>query len=511
MFLGLKVLLIIEVLQLGAAVLFLSTLKPSTRKLITPVDIAILLSIPVVGLFGQDKLIFYFFLFFIPFLSIGDAAAMVRRYLLTLLMIPELSELHVFGQFYVGALSTIVFLNAGLLAAYLLTSGRARRQIPSIDLAAWTVFVIAIFFVARGETIGSISRFATITFFIVMPPYLVISRALRSSEAVGGTVLFFIFGGFLNAAIAIFEGLRRWPLYETMHQMLYVERVGLSASLSLRAGFLRASGAVFNYETLGLVTGLASIAAVALRHRCTPTGRVVLPMVLGLGCLASQARSAWIATLIGFAVYGIYKGRGLKVLGAGAALAIPILLAITASPSTSRLGQMLGKSGHGQESAEYRSRLFDRGIEETLTHPVFGQTLKQLQVSMNDLRQGEQIIDYVNTHLLVALVGGFGLLAVWFVAWTIPLRAGWSRRRAVHAPDVAIAVPFAMMAACFVALSFTSPVDRMLPLTTISMALISVCIRFARSPAGSSERIARTGGVRLAGAHALLPSRRVLD
>ena len=173
------------------------------------------------------------------------------------------------------------------------------------------------------------------------------------------------------------------------------------------------------------------------------------------------------------------------------------VLAVAAS-SGGTVGQLLGKGGHAEATAQYRQNLLARGMEEAERHLVTGQTLSQLSVSMNDLRQGEHIIDFVNTHLYALLVGGLGGFTLWLFAWAIPLVLGWGRRRFTgKLAATPVAFHFAALGMTFLYLAFTSPIDRIISLVAIGMGLMSVCVRLSATPAARPRRSASEASGRI--------------
>lgn len=485
---ALKYLMFLEGLQIASIFLFINALRKDSRKLVSAGDMLLLVAIPAVGLLGQNKYLFYCLLFAAPLLWIRRPEALARRYFLFLVLFPELSEPFLAANTYLGALSSLTFFNAGAFLAFIATRPKTPRPARSIDVAAWLVFLVSVLFVARGEALGGTARFVITHFLLVIPPYYIASRCIATRRTASDVGVYLVFGGTINAVVGLFESVKHWALYQMFYNQLHVKLPGLSAVFHVRAGFLRAEGPVANYESLGLVIGLALIALLAVRERFTPTGRWLLTALLIGGIVSSQSRSAWIATVIAVTLYAAYEKRWRLAGGLASATAF---LGVAASLVSAEgvLGQLLGRSGHGQGTAEYRSRLFSRGIEEILRHPLTGQTPRQLQFTMSDLRQGEGIIDLVNAHLNAGLVGGIAGLLVWLGAWIVPLHAGWRLRRGSARPggSVPVAFPFAFIAACFVFLCFTSAGDRLLCLVALALGLMSAFIRVGRTAGGDRE------------------------
>ncbi len=482
-----KIALFLEALQLAAIVTFRASLRPRHRDVVTAMDALIVLLIPLVGLFGHSKNAFYAMLFILPLFWAADPARLARRYVFVLVMFPGLQEIYVAGGLYLGTLSAPIFFNAGALFALAVTRRGRLKPVRSIDAAIWMLFFVGLLFVARGEAVNGVLRVVVTTLLLVIPPYFVVARAVGSARAAEDTVGFIVLGGLCNAVVAIFESVKHWAMYQTFNQALGVQ-LPAGGAVSMRAGLLRAGGAVANYEVLGLVTGIALVAAVATRRRFTVPGFYAVILLLSGGLFVSQARSAWIATLVGLLLQALYDRQWRRVgiiatgVGLGGALAL-------AASSGGMIGQLLGKGGHAEATTQYRQTLLVRGLEEAERHLVTGQTLSQLSVSMNDLRQGEHIIDFVNTHLYALLVGGLGGFILWLFAWAIPLVLGWGRRRfAGKAAPISVAFPFAALGMTFLYLAFTSPIDRIMSLVAIGMGLMSVCIRLSAVPAAQPRR-----------------------
>lgn len=496
-----KLLLFIEALQILAFGLFWLSLKNEARRLIRPFDLALALMIPVVGLFGRDKNIFYAFLLLIPLLSIGKPGELVRRYLLILPLFPALLQNYIVGGLYLGDFSAVDALNLGALTALVFTRRASGRSVMTIDAAVWVIFALSLLMETRGIPLNGILRSAFTTMLSVAPPFYLIARLVSTRRIASDAIVFMTLGAFCNAVVAAFEAVRGWPLYQAFYDTLGVP-MGLSATLSIRAGFLRAQGAVANPTMLGLILCIGLLAALALRPRFRPAGWILTLLFFGVGAIGSQSRGAWLAIALGAALYFLYERRTALLAGlVSASVAASLAIAVFA-PGNSKIAKLVGRGGQAEMTADYRKSLLSRGLEEIAAHPLTGQTRAQLEVSMNDMRQGEHIIDYVNTPLTVALTSGLGGGALYIIAWFVPMFAGWRRRGrpGAHNMEAPIALPFAMIGACITCLTFTSTIDRMVPFAMISMGLMSAYVRLShardvsgtsRSPVSSRGLVAR--------------------
>jgi len=477
-----KMLIFIEALQVSAIAMFFAALNIQSRKLLTISDLLIVLLIPVVGLFGHEKNVFYAFLAFIPLLSIGNPQKLVQRYLMILPLFPALQAPYQLGSLYITDLSAIDAFNLGTILALLLTPGSRKRSNVAIDASVWLFLFVHLAMLARGERIDQILRASITSFLAIIPAYYVLTRAITSRKAADDANVFLVLGAFINAVVALFEVRKTWPLYDAFHDSLHLQNFMLSASISIRAGMQRAQGAMANPASLGLLCALAILSAYTLTGRFRPLGKWFVIALLILALMGSQSRGAWIAVVAGIAFFQLYERKLANLAAFSAIAAAGWVLIANFFTADSRIGQLVGRSGHAASTIDYRKTLFTRGLQEISKHPMFGQTRAQLEVSMNDLRQGEHIVDFVNTHLFAALSCGLVGFALWMVAWCTPLFVGLQARGYRLSTQSApfVAMPFAMIVACFTCLTFTSMIDRVVPLSMLSVGMLSAFVTVTR-------------------------------
>ncbi|HUD31037.1 MAG TPA: O-antigen ligase domain-containing protein, partial [Novosphingobium sp.] len=130
-----------------------------------------------------------------------------------------------------------------------------------------------------------------------------------------------------------------------------------------------------------------------------------------------------------------------------------ITMVILVASSSPDLSESLGLSGQGSDTADYRRELLDRGSEEFWKNPLIGYSSAELEYRLNDMRQGEGIIDYVNVYLWFALVSGVLGAAVFVANLFVPLAQLWSGRRALFGIDAA--TPAAFVFGCIAMLGMT--------------------------------------------------------
>ena len=130
-------------------------------------------------------------------------------------------------------------------------------------------------------------------------------------------------------------------------------------------------------------------------------------MLLWLGLLATYSRGPWAgALLVYLAFMAIGRGAFGRIFKAAAVVG-GVLAMVSVSPLGDRIFNVLPVFGRATNDTtlSYRQQLAARSWQLILEHPFFGDKFAYSQ--MEDLRQGEGIIDLVNTYAQIALFYGF--------------------------------------------------------------------------------------------------------
>jgi O-antigen ligase len=132
------------------------------------------------------------------------------------------------------------------------------------------------------------------------------------------------------------------------------------------------------------------------------------------------------------------------VKGTGLALVIAGLIAV--SPIGDQIIEMIPTMGKPADM--YRHRLSERGWELVLAHPFFGDRFPWPE--MEDLRQGEGIIDIVNTYLGVGLNYGFVGLFCFLSFILLGMTRTYARAKELSHADPDFALFGSSLIACIV-------------------------------------------------------------
>jgi O-antigen ligase len=142
--------------------------------------------------------------------------------------------------------------------------------------------------------------------------------------------------------------------------------------------------------------------------------------ILGAGLAATVSRGPWIGALVLIIVYLATGPSAIERLAKFAAIAAALLLPLLFTSIGAELFAALPFVGSVDSgSVIYRQNLFSNAIEVIARNPWFGSSDYLSAPEMQQMMQGEHIIDIVNSYLKVALDSGFvglGFFLAFFVA-----------------------------------------------------------------------------------------------
>lgn len=327
-------------------------------------------------------------------------------------------------------------------------------------------------------------------FVDVFLPYYVASRGARHLAALREALTAFVLAALVAAAIAVFEFTRHWLLYTPLEEALGVDW-GLLNYLERGDGLLRAQASTGQPIILGYVLALALCLGLSLRKSMPPTRwRDAGLVLLAAGLVAAVSRGPWIGALVmllAFAATGSQALPRLAKLGVAALCVLPFLMF---SPAGQALVDYLPFVGTVETfNVTYRERLFEVSLGVVLDHPVFGAwDFLQLPV-MQQLKQGQGIIDIVNTYLGIGLASGFVGLSLFCGFFLVVLVELFAAMRRAGERD---GEPYALGQALFCALLgilvmiFTTSSIALIPVVYWSIAGLAQA--YARAPALGREQ-----------------------
>jgi O-antigen ligase len=323
--------------------------------------------------------------------------------------------------------------------------------------------------------------------------YYVASRTCTDPRKLREAMAVYCLACCLLALIAIFEGTKHWLLYTSINS-----RWGGNSVLDeyyMRGDSLRAQASTGEPLSLAFLLVFAFGFWLYLQSRVKDTRvKLAITGLLLLGLLVTFSRGAWMAAVLVYFAYAAFDPRG-RIFRSIAVFAI-LGGVVLASPLGNKISSVIPFLGGtvDTDTLNYRQRLLDRSWELIKAKPIFGDQLA-LQ-KMQDLRQGQGIIDVVNAYVGVALFYGFTGLAFFLTFILTPLARALRKSRRVFKTDPDSALLGASLAAAIVA-SLVLLADSSLgtgpaQIFYILMGLAGgyAAVTAARTPVATAERAA---------------------
>ncbi len=260
------------------------------------------------------------------------------------------------------------------------------------------------------------------SFIDIFLPYYVASRGLRNLQAFRDALMGFVLAALLLSVIGAFEFTRHWLLYSSLDAVLGAPwDLGDYLARGPEGSDLRAQGTAGQPIPYGYIMAVATGFLLYLKsHAVKSTVWNLGLLMLTIGLFASLSRGPWVGAatiVIVFIATGPAPVKGFSRLGLLALLVAPLLLITDSGDKIMKLLPFIGTGG--EDTITYRERLAEISIQVIKENPFFGAFDYFYSPAMQELRQGQGIIDIVNTYLSVGLgngLVGLSLFAGFFIA-----------------------------------------------------------------------------------------------
>jgi O-antigen ligase len=279
-------------------------------------------------------------------------------------------------------------------------------------LLAYGVLRIALYVVPDSlthtlipDSPSNVLRRAFLFFLDIYVLYYVTNRSCSSARAIAEVMATFCLSCALLASLGIFESARHWLLYTGISSNW--ARSSLSDFYSMRNGVLRAQVSTGHPIALGTLLSIGFGFWLYLKSEMTSIRmRIVTTTLLWLGLLATVSRGPWLGAVVIYFAFAALGAAGFSRLFKALAVGSLVFLVVYLSPLGERIVQVLPFMGGAvdADSLLYRQQLFTRSLQLIQDHPFFGDRF--LYRDTEDLRQGQGIIDFVNTYAQTALTYG---------------------------------------------------------------------------------------------------------
>jgi O-antigen ligase len=320
------------------------------------------------------------------------------------------------------------------------------RGLTTMDLLLLAFGALQIALFAPYESPTNTLRRTFLFFLDVYALYFVISRFCASRRMIVDALAAFCMSCALMAALAVFESLRHWWLYTDIAIRWSSEPVHFG--YLIRGGALRAQVSAGHALALGLLLANACAFWLYLQsHVNLKRWRFAVVLLMWAGLLATISRGPWLGAIVVYFSCALLGPRALSRSFKAIAVAVIVVIAIGLSPLGDKIKDVVPFLGGSTDNQTYiyRRQFAARSWELIQNNPFFGDQFAQLK--MEDLRQGEGIIDFINTYAMVALYNGFVGLTLFIGFILVALsRAYGATRRAVRTD-----ADLALLGACLIA------------------------------------------------------------
>ena len=370
----------------------------------------------------------------------GGICGKLAAFMLMVMILPPLT-------WQIGGLGDINYLLAltgPRILAFVLLTGPAlklmadgtykrERWVLLLDIVVVAYQVLRIALMAPHASTTTLLRMLVESALDVLLPYYVASRGIRTEADLRFILTHLALGLALTASVGFAEFFGHRNLYSEL-QFVYGQKWQLTMTL-LRGDHLRVQAATPQPIVLAFEMIFAIGLWTYLRGQELRRMPVLLVYGLFIGCLVfTFSRGPWLGALIfGAALMGLrrlgvktFVGLFLVLLG-GTVMA----KALGADDQiVSALGAMFGSSDQELNTINYRRQLLDTALALLKQSPWLG--VPDYAAQMQDLKQGEGIIDLVNSYIAIALDTGVIGLTIYLSAYVVAFR------RMVRVPGISL-------------------------------------------------------------------------
>lgn len=340
--------------------------------------------------------------------------------------------------------------------------------------------VLLIFTVSSATGTG---RTMFLFFIDAFLPYAIASRLIRDGKDLSGAMFSYIIGATIMACIGFFEFSRQWLLYSSLD-----ESYGMSwdyGTYLRRVDSLRALATAGHAIAFGYAMAIAFCMLLGLKKLFKNKYLwFTLLGLLALGLMSSYSRGPWAGAIAGTLVFllsGEQKGKNLTRLLVLGIIAIP---AVLLTPLGDKLLEPFTvESGN----YDYRERLLEISIGVMLANPFFGAFDYIYSPAMQELKQGQGIIDIVNTYIAVGLSSGLVGLSLFVGIFTSTGHQLWravekNYRQNPEVGDVGRGLLAAL--SCIIVTIFTVSSITIIP--TLYFLVIGISVAYVRAFSASN-------------------------
>ena len=374
----------------------------------------------------------------------------------------------------------LVILLPGLINTIKETDENAKTGFlnSSIDFFVISYSVlISVLQISRQPSITAGLREVFLNFVNILVPYYAISRSVTSLKQFISIYKAIVYSSILVACVGILEQMTKWSFYTVLPQHLQVPYYRFIAISSYRSGFMRIKSLIGEEIPLGFFLMISIGAAFFFRH-VKSKKKLANPLILLLLASAlyfTDSRGAQLGTMLLLFIYLLFmlKSPVLKflLLGGTALIFSAFMASDTTIESIDQHGTFI-----------YRIELVQNAIPVINDNYWFGTNDFWEAEELEDSRQGQGIIDIVNTYLLVALVSGMSGFILFSLIFLSSALSVFRKIRSIRSSEyeenrVVGVILLSMLISAMFVIATVSPVGH---IPYYCWALVGLCSAFSR-------------------------------
>ena len=384
------------------------------------------------------------------YLGEGDLGR-VNAFMLFLLPLPPIAYTlggleglnYVLRLEHVRVMSLVLFT---LPALRLMLRQRSRDE-PSfrtVDLAVLAVQLWTILMIGRYANLTILCRTVVESFADILIPYYVITRTLRSMSQLRTAASYLMLGCVFVACIACVESAMQRNLYGGL-QWVYGVRWESTVDL-MRGGYLRVEACTPQPIVLAFMLTFGIALWTWLKGGAPrSTGVYVVYLIFGLALVSTWSRGPWLGAGLMVLAFVLQRWLSPRVFGFAvlACVGAGVVLKATGSDSVvmSGLAALFGSTHDDLSTINYRRELLDATLALIKQSPWVG--VPNYETALQGFRQGEGMIDLVNTYLVLMINGGVIGLVLFLVPYLAVVGGMLRARTREHEASKAVLGRFA--------------------------------------------------------------------
>jgi hypothetical protein len=379
---------------------------------------------------------------------------------------------------YFRLFSLAVLLPAAVSLHQQAVAAGGRATVPDKILAAYVILNTILQFEYIPLT-GTLRGLLIVTTDVVLP-YYVVSRSLKDLQSFRDALMSFAVATMILAAISIFEMARHWLLYSKLDTAL-----GLTWEFGDyldRDESLRASATSGQPIVLGYIMAVAFGFLLYLRRTISSTTLWLAGVILIVaGEITPLSRGPWIGfatVLLAYLAIGHKAGARLGTLVLVGLLASPLLFTTAIGEKIIDLLPFVGTIETG--NIGYRQRLLELSLQIIGYSPLFG--MPDFLIYLEELRQGQGIIDMVNSYLIIALNSGLVGLSLFLSFFGVIMAGIFRRMRSMEKTDEQYELGQALIAVTLGILVTISTVSPISYISVVYWAVAGLGLAYVRLP-----------------------------